>query len=412
MSGGTVLPDAERDARVVSPAATTARYRIAAPTPLDTAVRALAATVGLGPDAPATVQELTPAPAPAAGIEAAEVTLALPEERLEGGVLALAEAVLDAPFDLPGLAGLRLLDVVPGAGVAAQAPGPAFGIPGTRELAGVPERPILGSIVKPSVGLSIEETAERVRLLGVAGLDFIKDDELLADQAHAPLAARAEGVGAAIDEVERETGRRPMFAFNVSADDVDRMLESHDRVVEAGGTCVMVSLNQVGLAGALALRRHTRVPIHGHRNGWGFLARSPDWGIAYPAYLALWRLVGVDHMHVNGFANKFWEPDESVAASLRACLAPMGDVPRAMPVVSSGQWGGQSVTQYAAVPSLDFMYLAGGGIQGHPDGPEAGVRAITAAWEAATAGVPLEEKAAAVPELRRSLERFGKRRAG
>jgi ribulose-bisphosphate carboxylase large chain len=326
-------------------------------------------------------------------------------------VLALADALLEGPFDLAGLAGLRLLDVVPGTGVAAQSPGPSFGIPGTRALAGVPERPILGSIVKPSVGLSVAETAERVRLLGVAGLDFMKDDELLADQPHAPLAARAEAVGAAIEQVARATGRRPLFAFNVSADDVDRMLEGHDRVVEFGGTCVMVSLNQVGFAGVLALRRHTQVPIHGHRNGWGFLARSSQWGIAYPAYLALWRLVGVDHMHVNGFANKFWEPDESVAASLRACLAPMGDVPRAMPVVSSGQWGGQAVTQFAAVPSLDFMYLAGGGIQGHPDGPEAGVRAIAAAWEAATAGIPLEQRAAEVPELRRSLERFGARRA-
>jgi ribulose-bisphosphate carboxylase large chain len=53
------------------------------------------------------------------------------------------------------------------------------------------------------------------------------------------------------------------------------------------------------------------------------------------------------------------------------------------------------------------MYMCGGGIQGHPDGPAAGVRAVRAAWDAAIAGVPLAAMAAHVPALARSLERFG-----
>jgi ribulose-bisphosphate carboxylase large chain len=38
---------------------------------------------------------------------------------------------------------------------------------------------------------------------------------------------------------------------------------------------VMASLNSVGLAGILALRCSASLPIHAHRNGWGYLSRDP-----------------------------------------------------------------------------------------------------------------------------------------
>jgi 3-oxoisoapionate-4-phosphate transcarboxylase/hydrolase len=384
-------------------ARTVVTYAVRAASPLSDVVEALARAID--PDG-AEVLEVT-----ASGPAEAVVVVALADDTVGANLVALAGALLERPFDLPGIAGLRLLSIDPGAALAATVPGPTVGIPGTRELIGVYERPLLGSIIKPSVGLTVRETAERVRALGEAGLDFLKDDELLADQAHAPLAQRAEAIAAACDDVRAATGRAPMFALNVSDDDVDDLLASCDAVLQYGGRCVMVSLNQVGLGGVLALRRHTSLPIHGHRNGWGFLARSEHWGLAYDAYQALWRMAGIDHLHVNGFANKFWEPDASVAASMRACVRELGGIDPAMPVVSSGQWGGQATIQYETVPTIDFMYLAGGGIQGHPDGLGAGVQAIRAAWEAAIAGTSLDDKAREVPELARAIERFGRRRA-
>jgi ribulose-bisphosphate carboxylase large chain len=381
---------------------TTVTYALRATTPVQAAIDAL-------------VEAIDPDGGEAIEVDIrgswADVSLALADDTVGANLLALAGALLERPFDLPGLDGLKLVCIEPGAALAASVPGPTVGLVGTRAAIGVHNRPLLGSIIKPSVGLTVQETADRVRAFGEAGLDFIKDDELLADQPHAPLAARAEAVARACDEVHATAGRAPIFALNISDDDVDGVLASCDAATESGGRCVMVSLNQVGLAGVLALRRHTTLPIHGHRNGWGFLARSEHWGLAYDAYQALWRMAGVDHLHVNGFTNKFWEPDASVAASMRACVRELGGVGPAMPVVSSGQWGGQAVAQYQTVPTIDFMYLAGGGIQGHPDGLAAGVRAIRAAWEAAVAGVSLDEKARAVPELARAIERFGSRRA-
>jgi len=300
-----------------------------------------------------------------------------------------------------------LLDFEFPTALAEHFPGPQFGVAGTRKLTGVYDRPIIGTIVKPSIGLSPTATADLVRALGEAGVDFVKDDELMANPPHSPLAERVRAVMAVVNELAEATGRKLMFAFNIS-DQLDRMLEHHDAVLAAGGTCVMVSLNSVGLGAVEFLRRRSQLPIHGHRNGWGMLTRHPALGMEFAAYQKLWRLAGVDQIHVNGLKNKFCEPDESVVRSIHACLEPMLGGYVAMPVVSSGQWGGQAPETYRQTQTLDLMYLAGGGILAHPGGPAAGVAAIRQAWEAAVAGVSLDDCAGAHAELRESLEFFGR----
>ena len=173
----------------------------------------------------------------------------------------------------------------------------------------------------------------------------------------------------------------------------------------------MVSIHSVGLAALAEFRRTCQLPIHGHRNGWGMFTRHPMLGVEYPAWQKLWRLAGVDHLHVNGLQNKFWEPDDSVVRSIQACLKPMFRADdTAMPVISSGQWGGQAPDTYRQTGTVDVMYLAGGGILAHPSGPADGLRAIQEAWEAAVSGVSLADYAADHPELRASLAKFGKLR--
>src|SRR5690606_2246708 len=146
-------------------------------------------------------------------------------------------------FELREFTGLRLLKLhLPAEFGACR--GPKFGIAGTRAMTGVPDGPLLGTSIKPSVGLSPEQTAERVKELLEAGLDFIKDDELMADPPHSPFVERVDAVMAVVNAHAERTGRKPMIAFNVSGD-VDRMRRYHDHVVSRGGTCVMASLHWV-----------------------------------------------------------------------------------------------------------------------------------------------------------------------
>jgi len=335
----------------------------------------------------------------------AEVVLSFPLVNMGPSLPNLQATVAGNLFELSQFSGLKLidLDLPPAFGKAYL--GPQFGVDGTRRLAGVQGRPLIGTIVKPSVGLKPEETAALVARLAEAGLDFVKDDELMANPPHSPLADRVRAVMRVIDAHAQKTGKKLMYAFNITGE-TDEMLRHHDMVLEAGGTCVMVSLNSVGLPSLARLRRHSRLPIHGHRNGWGMLSRCPALGISFIAAQKMWRLAGADHLHTNGIRNKFFEEDASVVASARACLAPGLAGERVMPVLASGQWAGQAPDTYRRVGSADLLYLCGGGILAHPAGPAAGVASVRQGWEAALEGRTLEEAASAHPELRQAIETY------
>ena len=336
----------------------------------------------------------------------AEVTLSFPLETIGTSLIGLWTAVAGNLFELSPFSGLKLTGLELPCEVTDAHPGPAFGISGTRELARVFERPLIGTIIKPSVGLSPEETADLVTTLCEAGLDFIKDDELQSDSPHSPFEARVDAVMDRVNRHADKTGKRVMVAFNLSGD-VENMMRRHDVVLRKGGTCVMVNMLAVGLAGVQALRKHSQLPIHGHRAGWGMFDRHPLLGMRYPALATFFRLAGADHLHVNGLRNKFCEADASVVRSARACLAPLNDSPPVMPVFSSGQWAGQVPDTFGALGSTDLIYLAGGGIMGHPDGPASGVRSLQEAWRAALDGAPLTDYAKTHPALAGALERFG-----
>jgi ribulose-bisphosphate carboxylase large chain len=201
-----------------------------------------------------------------------------------------------------------------------------------------------------------------------------------------------------------KTGRKVMYAFNLTGE-LDEMKRRHDKVLSEGGTAVMLSLNSVGMTGFNAFRRHAQLPIHAHRNGWGYVQA----GWSYVAWQKLWRLAGVDHMHVNGIANKFQEADDSVIASARACLQPLFEHKpcTVMPVFSSGQTVMQAHPTWERLQSTDVIFLAGGGLFAHPGGIAAGVGALRQSWEAAMAGVTLQQAALSHRELREAVATFG-----
>jgi ribulose-bisphosphate carboxylase large chain len=335
----------------------------------------------------------------------AKLTLSWPLATLGPSLPNLMATVAGNLFELRQVSGLRILDIRFPEAFGKVYPGPKFGPEGTRRLAGVQGRPLIGTIIKPSVGFSAEETAALVARLCDAGIDFIKDDELQADGPNCPFDERVAAVMREINDSAQRTGKKAMYAFNLTGD-VEEMKRRHDVLLKHGATCLMASLNSVGLAGMIELAKFSQLPIHAHRNGWGYLSRHPMLGWSYVAWHKIWRLAGADHMHVNGLSNKFSEPDDSVIESARSCLAPLfpGKPCAVMPVFSSGQGVKQVPGTYAAMDSTDLIVTAGGGILAHPGGPAAGVTAFRDAWDAAMRGVPQAEYAATHPALQAALE--------
>jgi ribulose 1,5-bisphosphate carboxylase large subunit-like protein len=337
----------------------------------------------------------------------AEVVVSWPVENVGHNLPALVSTVQGNLYELSQFSGLKLMDLELPDAFAGHFRGPRFGVAGCRKLTGVRGRPLIGTIIKPSIGLSPQQTADLVKTLAEAGIDFIKDDELMADPPHSPFDERVDAVMRVINAHAEQTGKKVMYAFNLS-DELEAMFRHYEKVLRAGGTCVMVSLNSVGLAAVKMLCDFGALPVHGHRNGWGMLNRHPLLGIEFTAWQKLWRLAGVDQLHVNGLANKFWESDDSVVRSIEACLRPLAGGFPLLPVISSGQWGGQAPETYRRTKTVDVLYLAGGGILAHPDGPAAGVHSLQKWWEAAAAGLTMDEAVVKYPELKKSMEKFGK----
>jgi ribulose-bisphosphate carboxylase large chain len=353
-----------------------------------------------------TIPALPGAKLPSGKFLHAEVKISWSVENMGTNLPTVISTVQGNLYELRHFSGLKLLDLEFPASFVAHYRGPQFGVAGTRGLTGVEGRPLIGTIIKPSIGLSPEETAVLVKTLVEAGIDFIKDDELMANPPHAPFDERVDAVMRVVNDHAEATGKRVMYAFNIT-DELDAMQSHYEKVLRSGGTAVMMSLNSLGLAAGKKICDQRALAVHGHRNGWGMLNRAPLLGIEFPAYQKLWRLAGVDQLHVNGIRNKFWESDDSVVRSIKACLQPLGAGEKLLPVVSSGQWGGQAPETYRRVQTVDLLYLAGGGIMAHPGGPAAGVQALHQAWEAAVAGLSWEDAIAQFPLLKQSDEKFG-----
>jgi ribulose-bisphosphate carboxylase large chain len=335
------------------------------------------------------------------------VVIDYPEDNVGVNLPTLASVVAGNLYDLGEVTGLKLMDVTLTPAYRARYDLPAQGIEGTRASVGVQGRPLFGTIIKPNIGLDPAQIADLVGRLAEAGADFIKDDEIAGTHPHAPVDARIRAVMDVVRSHQDRTGKLVMVAFNIT-DETDAMRRHADLIEAEGGSCAMVSLNWCGLSAVQTLRRQTGLAIHGHRNGYGGMGRHPLLGMGVRAYQTLYRLAGIDHMHVHGMHGKFSDLDEDVTDAARHCLTPVAGDDRVMPVFSSGQWAGTLPHTAQQIGSDDLMFLCGGGIMAHPGGPSAGLASLHQAHEAIRAGIPLHQAASDQPELAQALATFGK----
>jgi 3-oxoisoapionate-4-phosphate decarboxylase len=338
----------------------------------------------------------------------AEADVSFPLDAIGTDLAALMTIAIGGVFSIKGFTGIRVIDMKLPAVFGKAWPGPQFGVEGSRRLTSVKGRPIIGTIIKPALGLRPHETAALVKDVIDADVDFVKDDEKLMSPAYSPLAARLKAIMPLILEREQKTGKKVMFAWGISATDPDEMMRHHDMVLKHGGNCAVININSIGFGAMAFLRKRSGLVLHAHRNGWDILTRHPGLGMDFKVWQQFWRLLGVDQFQINGIRVKYWEPDESFVESFKAISTPLFSAADcSLPVAGSGQWGGQAHDTYERTGgTVDLMYLCGGGIVSHPGGAGAGVKAVKQAWEAAVQGVPLNVYARDHRELAHSIASF------
>ena len=342
-----------------------------------------------------------------ARFNSAILRLAFPHINFGPKIPNLLSAVAGNLYEMGAFTAIKLIDLEFPKGYLKDFPGPRFGIKGCRDILKVYDRPFVGAIIKPCVGINADQLAQLAYEGAKGGLDFIKDDELLGDTAYNGIEERVKKVVKRLREAREETGEETMYAFNIT-DRMDRIKKLHDIVVENGGNCVMINVATAGLEAMRELAEYTKVPIHCHRDFAPMWARSPYLGMSFLALTKLFRLAGADQTHIGAIQGKLYESDEEVLMSMRECVLDLHNIKPSIPVSSGGQWAGKAPVNYRKMGHVDFLHLSGAGVYAHPDGAEAGARSVRQAWDATLKGIPIEEHSKDCKELKRAMEFFGK----
>ncbi len=338
-------------------------------------------------------------------------TIAYPEEDFSldiGGVPQILSVIAGNLFGLDALKGVRLEDVQFPKGMLREFKGPKFGIPGMREILKRPSKPLVGTIVKPKIGLPPKGMADYIYEAGMGGLTNGKDDETLSNQRFCPLEDRVVAIAEAIDRVKQETGHVMMHAINVSTNG-DKIVEVAERAQDLGASELMVDVITCGFAAvqALAEDRSIKLPIHVHRTMHGAITRNKDLGVSMQVFAKLVRMCGGDALHVGTFGvGKMKGSPEEDLKNQRACVGPELMYKEVMPVASGGMHPAL-IEPLVKITGTNVQIQAGGGVAGHPGGVRGGAMAMAQAVDAAYQGIAFSEYARTHKELREAIEKWG-----
>jgi ribulose-bisphosphate carboxylase large chain len=260
--------------------------------------------------------------------------------------------------------------------------------------------------VKPNIGLKPKDFAELAYKAYLGGIDATKDDEMLSDVKYSPTKERVAAVINLMHKAEDKTGEKKIFIANIT-DEVDKILELHDMVVELGGNSVMLNAMTIGLSAARMLSKHSKVPIFSHFDFIAPYTRHPNFGLTTQVMTKLQRLSGFDGIIMPGLGDRMNTTTDEVKDNVNICLSKWGNIKSSLPVPGGSDWAGSLQNMYNTFNTKDFSMVPGRGVFGHPDGPESGARSIRQAWEAIEKNVSINEYAQSHKELANAIAAFG-----
>jgi ribulose-bisphosphate carboxylase large chain len=346
------------------------------------------------------------------------VKIAYPQELFEfGSVPNILSSIAGNVFGMKCLEGLRLEDIKFPQALLKSFPGPRYGIEGYRKILKIKNRPFVGTIVKPKLGLKTKDHARIAYEAWMGGCDLVKDDENLSSQKFNVFDKRAAKTLEMCDKASEETGERKGYLINVTAEALD-MIKRADLAEELGGKFVMHDIITAGFSSLQTLRENTTLGIHAHRAMHGAFTENPKHGLSMMCIADFARMSGVDSLHIGtgigkmkGDKEEVKEIDEEmeqqrVSKTRHRLEQDWGELKPVMSVCSGGIYPGH-------VPYLiknfgkDIIIQAGGGIHGHPDGTRVGSTAMRQAVDAVLAGESLSEYGKTYDELARAMKHWG-----
>ena len=351
---------------------------------------------------------------------------------------------------------LKLLDVWFPPAMLEQYDGPSYTLDDMKKYLGIKNRPVLGTIVKPKMGLTSAEYAEVCYDFWVGGGDFVKNDEPQANQDFCPYEKMVLHVKEAMDKAVKETGKKKVHSFNVSAADFDTMIERCEMIRDAGfedgSYAFLIDGMTAGWMAVQTLRRkYPDVFLHFHRAMHGAFTRPENpIGFSVLVLSKFARLAGASGIHTGtaGVGKMKGTPDDDITAAkgILKLLAnghffeqswskiPENDsdvlkmvredthhhiileddswrgVKKCAPIISGGLNPTKLKPFIDIAGTTDFITTMGAGVHAHPKGTKAGATALVQSMEAYQKKKSIETYAKTHKELAEAIKFFEKKK--
>ncbi|MBU0894219.1 MAG: type III ribulose-bisphosphate carboxylase [Nanoarchaeota archaeon] len=347
------------------------------------------------------------------------IKIAYPQELFEyDNIPNILSSIAGNIMGMKAVKSIRLEDISFPKKILKNYKGPKYGIKGVRNILKIKKRPLVGTIIKPKLGLNTKHHAQSAYESWIGGCDLVKDDENLSSQKFNIFEERIARTLEKAHKVEEETGERKGYLVNVTAE-TKEMIKRAQIVEDLGGKYVMVDIITAGWAAVQTLREAGfKMAIHAHRAMHAAFDRNPDHGISMMVLADFARIAGVDQIHIGtgigkleGNIEDIEELSEEmsikqVKATKKRLAQKWEKIKPVMPVSSGGLHPGY-------IPFLikhlgnDLIIQAGGGVHGHPDGTRAGATAMRQAVDAVMKNKNLKDYSKNHKELKTALNKWG-----
>ena len=320
-------------------------------------------------------------------------------------------------FGMKIVKNLRLEDIKIPSEILSGFKGPKYGIDGIRKFMKIYNRPLLGTIIKPKLGLKTKDHAEVAYESWVGGCDVVKDDENLASQRFNVFEERIARSLEAANKAEEKTGEKKAYLVNVTAE-TKEMLKRAQLVEDLGGKFIMVDVITEGFGALQTLREaNFNLAIHAHRAMHAAFTRNKRHGISMMVLADIIRLIGVDTLHIGTVVGKLEgtlqevseleeEIEKKVVKETKDRLSQNWKNIKSVLAVSSGGLHPGHVPFLIKHLGKNLVIQMGGGIHGHPNGTLAGATAARQSIESALKKISLKRYAETHKELKTALKQW------
>lgn len=350
------------------------------------------------------------------------IKIAYPQELFEkGNAPNILSSIAGNIFGMKAVKNLRLEDIKIPKDLLNSFKGPKYGIKGIRKMMKIKNRPLVGTIVKPKLGLKTRDHAEVASQAWLGGCDVVKDDENLSNQKFNRFEERLARTLEKANKAEEQTGEKKAYLVNVTAE-TKEMMQRAQLAEDLGCKYVMIDIVTAGFSALQTLREADfKMAIHAHRAMHAAFTRNKKHGMSMMVLADIARLIGVDQLHIGtvvgkleGSLKEVSEISEeiekkTVKETKRRLAQNWGKIKPTLSVSSGGLHPGH-VPYLMKHLGKDIVLQFGGGIHGHPKGTFRGAIAARQAVDAVMRKIPTKKYVKNHIELKEALEYWSKKK--